>query len=209
MSVSWRYVQALTEQKRVSEIDSQIASATTSIQAEKAAAEALASSRQEQIDALTTDLEKSRKDVENKHSIGMRWKTRGDGFIADLKTRSETISAHVQTITDLNGKVDSLTQELEGNKTKIAELEAKVADTEKASSAKESTVQRLQSELSKAQSGSGSQATQLSSAPATTASDNSAELVSGQGRLVSVTILMWSGIAPYRTRYSSTAVDSS
>lgn len=159
-------------QKRVSEIDSQIASATTAIRAEKEASDALASQRQEQIQTLTADAEKARKEADTKHSIGMRWKTRAETLIAEANTRTQTLAARDQTIAELNSKVESLTQELEGSKTKIEELEKKVAEAEKSASDKEATVQRLQGELSKAQSG------QTSAPAASSGSADTAQLVS-------------------------------
>lgn len=148
-------------------------SATTSLKAEKEAADSLATTRQGQIDKLTSDLEAARKDVDTKHSIGMRWKSRGDQLIAEAKTRTETLAARDQTVTELNEKVAGLTKELEGTKAKITELEKKVADTDRGNHAKDLTVQRLQSELSKAQAGG---AAKPAPAPAATA-DSSEELV--------------------------------
>jgi nucleoprotein TPR len=161
-------------QKRASEIDSRVEAATTSLRGEKEAANSLANTRQSQIEKLTSDLEAARKDVETKHSIGMRWKGRGDALIAEAKTRTETLAARDQTITELNEKVDNLTKELEDTKAKITELEKKVADTERGNHAKDMTVQRLQSELSKAQGG----AAKLAPAQAAPSTDNSEELVS-------------------------------
>lgn len=103
----------------------------------------------------------------------MRWKSRGDQLIAEAKTRTETLSARDQTVTELNEKVESLTMELDGAKAKITELEKKVTDTERGSHAKDLTVQRLQSELSKAQGSSAKPA----STPAAPSAENTDELV--------------------------------
>lgn len=157
-------------QKRVSEIDTQIESATASLRSEK---DALATSHKEELAKLTADLEKAKSESDAKHGIGMRWKSRADQLAGDVKNRNETIATRDQTITELNEKVETITKELEGTKSKISELEKKVADTERGSHAKDLTVQRLQSELSKAQAGQGSPAAGQPAAPA----DDSAELV--------------------------------
>lgn len=76
---------------------------------------------------MTADLEKSKKDVDAKHAIGLRWKTRGDGLIAEAKTRQEALNEKEKLVSELNSKVEGLTKELEESKAKIGELEKKVA----------------------------------------------------------------------------------
>jgi nucleoprotein TPR len=102
-----------------------VESATQSLRAEKEAADALASTRQEQITSLTADLEKSKKDVEMKHSIGIRWKARADTLTQEARTRQTTLEEKEKAVAELTTKVEGLTKELEGSKAKIGELEKK------------------------------------------------------------------------------------
>lgn len=108
-------------------MDGRVESATKAIRAEKEASDTLASTRQEQITSLTADLEKSKRDVDQKHSIGMRWKTRADSLILEAKTRTDSLAENEKLIGELKSKVEGLTKELEASKAKIAELEKKVA----------------------------------------------------------------------------------
>ena len=100
-----------------------MAAATTSLRAEKDAADSLATSRQAQITTLTADLEKSKKDVEAKHSIGLRWKGRADTLTTEAKAQKESLAESEKLVSELKAKVDDLTKELEASKGKIAELE--------------------------------------------------------------------------------------
>jgi predicted nucleic acid-binding Zn-ribbon protein len=87
----------------------------------------LASTRQEQITSLTADLEKSKKDVEMKHSIGIRWKARADTLTQEARSRQTTLEEKEKAVAELTTKVEGLTKELEGSKAKIGELEKKAA----------------------------------------------------------------------------------
>jgi len=51
-------------------------------------------------------------------------------------------------ITELKTKIEATTKEIDEARTKLAELEKKVTEAEKSSAQKDSTVQRLTSELS-------------------------------------------------------------
>jgi len=62
-----------------------------------------------------------------KHHIGIRWKSRADTLTQEARTRQTTLEEKDKTISELTTKVEGLTKEIEGSKTKIGELEKKAA----------------------------------------------------------------------------------
>jgi uncharacterized coiled-coil DUF342 family protein len=73
-----------------------------------------------------------KQESQSRYSIGIRWKQRADTLSAEAKTRTETI-------TELTTKVEEIGKELEGAKTKIGELEKKVAEPQNASAGAEAS----------------------------------------------------------------------
>ena len=138
-------------QKRAEDLDARIDSATTSIRAEKDAAESLAASRTTEIATLTSTLETVRAESENRYRIGINWRGRATKLGEEKTTLSDTIAAKDKEIEEINGNIASLNGEIATAKGRIVEMEKKLADSERGSQLKEGTVQRLQSELAKAQ----------------------------------------------------------
>jgi TolA-binding protein len=99
---------------------------------------------------LNKELETVKFESANRHRIGLNWKNRVE---KDRQARDEVVAEKDKQIEDLNKQIEELKGEIETSKTKIAELEKKLGDTEKGNHAKDMTVQRLQSELTKAHAG--------------------------------------------------------
>ena len=138
-------------QKRAEDLDARIDSATTSIRAEKDAAESLAASRATEITTLTSTLETVRAESENRYRIGINWRGRATKLGEEKTALSESIVAKDKEIEEINGNIASLNGEIETTKARIVDVEKKLADSERGSQLKDGTVQRLQSELAKAQ----------------------------------------------------------
>ncbi|KAK8864149.1 hypothetical protein IAR55_001395 [Kwoniella newhampshirensis] len=135
-------------EKRVEDFDGRLASATTSVRAEKEAVEALAKTRAEEISTLTTEIERLKQESENRYRIGINWKRRADALTESQTSTQQSHATAVadkdKEIADINKKIGDLSSELEIARSKLTEAE-------RVSALKENTVQRLQSELSKAQ----------------------------------------------------------
>nr|XP_031858524.1 uncharacterized protein CI109_006047 [Kwoniella shandongensis]KAA5525596.1 hypothetical protein CI109_006047 [Kwoniella shandongensis] len=146
-------------EKKVEDFDSRLAAATTSVRAEKEAAEALAKTRAEEITSLTAEIERLKQESDSRYRIGINWKRRADALTESQTTTQQTHGAAIaekdKEIEEINKKIGDLNTELESTKTKLTEAE-------RVSELKENTVQRLQSELNKAQTTAG----QASASPA-------------------------------------------
>ncbi|WVF69077.1 hypothetical protein IAT40_003851 [Kwoniella sp. CBS 6097] len=168
-----------TAEKKVSDFDARLASATTSVRAEKEAADALANTRSEEIKTLQAEVERLKAESDSRYRIGINWKRRADTLTeaqtATTQTHTEAIAAKDKEIEEVKQNIENLNKEIEAHKTKIIEAEKKLAESERTAALKENTVQRLQSELNKAQSGTGA-------APAP-AADNSAQIAELQTKL--------------------------
>ena len=166
-------------QKRTEDFDARLASATTDIQAEKDASEALAKTK---TDELTAELEAMKKQSDDRFRIGSNWRRRAaeletkvkenENQLADLTAKSEqsgTVSTDLASTskeledarmevldrqTELEGvkkRIEDLDKELSETKTKLTEAERKLSESEKGSHVKDMTVSRLQAEMAKAQ----------------------------------------------------------
>ncbi|WWC63005.1 uncharacterized protein I303_105603 [Kwoniella dejecticola CBS 10117] len=146
-----------TAEAKVADFDSRLDAATSSVRAEKEASDALANTRSEEIKTLQAEVERLKAESDSRYRIGINWKRRADTL---TETQASTAQSHTQAleakdkeIKEVSEKIDSLNKEIEENKSKIGEIEKKLTEAERVNGLKENTVQRLQSELTKAQSG--------------------------------------------------------
>ncbi|WRT66753.1 uncharacterized protein IL334_003716 [Kwoniella shivajii] len=162
---------------KVADFDSRLEAATSAVRAEKQASDALADTRSEEIKTLQGEVEKLKSESDSRYRIGINWKRRADALTESqtntTQSHTEAIAAKDKEIQDVNEKIEGLNKEIEGHKVKITDIEKKLVESERVNALKENTVQRLQSELNKAQSGAA--------VPA--AGDKSAELATLQQKL--------------------------
>ena len=148
----------------MADFDARVETATANVRAEKEAADALAQGRSTEIATLQAEIAKISNESENRKRIGLNYQRRTNELIAEKKTADESITAKDKEIAEINERTEAINKEIEQTKTQIAELEKKLADSERGSQLKDATVTRLQSEMAKAQSAVAPAAPQVDSA---------------------------------------------
>ena len=141
-------------QERAQNLRSGVEAATASIRAEKDAAESLAASTSEQVTSLNSELAQVRDQSADRLRIGTNWRQRAKD-LEKIQTSNDTdhterIASKDKELGEVMANITGLRKELEDANVKIAESERKLADSERGSQLKEGTVQRLQSELTSA-----------------------------------------------------------
>ncbi|ODN74219.1 hypothetical protein L202_07665 [Cryptococcus amylolentus CBS 6039] len=160
---------------KVSDFESRLAAATTSVRTEKEAADALAATRATEIATIKADLEKAQTESESRLRIGLNWKRRADNLTEQIAQNTKSQGEAAQENEKKAQEAEKRVKELEGE---VDGLKKKVEEVERAASLKEGTIQRLQSELtsSKADQGKADQGESEVKAQLTTLQKDKKEL---------------------------------
>lgn len=157
---------------KVSEADARIATETASIRSELDAAKALAESKTAEIATL-------KEQVESAKRIGLNWQRRSRELQTEVQNAAKTTQ---EAVAAKEADVATLKTQLEEAQTKLTEVEKKVSETERDVQTKASTIEKLQAEVSKAQTAAAAApaaAPAATAAPSETPAIDPAQFVSG------------------------------
>nr|ODO02371.1 nucleoprotein TPR [Cryptococcus depauperatus CBS 7855] len=139
-------------EKMSSEFQARIESATVNLRADKEAAEALIKAHEENLVKLRAECDRHKSDSETKQRIGLNWKKRADQLLDQI---AETTKIHDAAMLERDNKLAEAEEKVKGVNEEIESFKKRIEELERINGLKEGTVQRLQSELTKAQSNDG------------------------------------------------------
>ncbi|WVN85682.1 uncharacterized protein L203_100831 [Cryptococcus depauperatus CBS 7841] len=146
------HIATRTAEKMSSEFQARIESATVNLRADKEAAEALIKAHEENLVKLRAECDRHKSDSETKQRIGLNWKKRADQLLDQI---AETTKIHDAAMLERDNKLAEAEEKVKGVNEEIESFKKRIEELERINGLKEGTVQRLQSELTKAQSNDG------------------------------------------------------
>ncbi|EIW67749.1 hypothetical protein TREMEDRAFT_64341 [Tremella mesenterica DSM 1558] len=120
---------ARAAEKRAEEFDSRLASSISAVQSELASATSLASSRDQQLTELRSELERIKAESENRHRIGMNWKRRAEQLVEEAKMRLQLLDDQSKELENIRLQASEL-ETLRSQGTELERLRSQTSEVE-------------------------------------------------------------------------------